>query len=288
MYFKLTRTFLEGRTKDDLVDMFGHLDISSKLTKTALVTEILNHFSKSTQLGMQPWGTICCFCRKEVYFAGTGLPRYCPGCARTSPKLAHKAQLERATHLVALASQNMKDKQRQIKDVLLEQAVVVVITGLEVLMHEAYSLVYDHQHVTMGTSIYDDTYARTRSEFLNLGMASRGLRKLTSLNIKERLLANDYKFLSRMYSARHIIVHNASSKDRDFLSQTGDPESELGRPLLLCNADLRSLIKLARLVACQIDEELCKIIFDCHHDRLSISRLIRKKTEHQENNKVRH
>jgi hypothetical protein len=278
MYFKLTRKFLEGRTKDDLIDMFGRLDISSKLTKTALVTEILNHFSKSTQLGMQPWGMICCFCRREVYFAGTGLPRYCPGCGRTSPKFAHEAQLERATHLVAFASQNMKNKQRQIKDVLLEQAVVVVITGLEVLMREVYALVYDHQHVAMGTSIYDDTYAKTRSEFLNLGMASRGLRKVTSLNIKERLPANDYKFLSRMYSARHIIVHNSSSKDRDFLSQTGDPESELGRPLMLYNADLRRLIKLARLIARQIDEEFCKIILACHHDRLSISRLIRKKT----------
>lgn len=259
--------------------MFGHLDVSSKLTKTALVTTILNRFSKSTQRGMQPWGMICCFCRKEVYFAGTGIPRYCPGCGRTSPKLAHEAQLERATQLVALASQNIKDKQRQIKDVLHEQAVVVVITGLEVLMREVYSLVYDHQHVAIGNSIYEDTYARTRSEFLNLGMTSRGLRKVTSLNIKRILPANDYKFLSRMYSARHIIVHNSSSKDRDFLSQTGDPESELGHSLVLYNADLRRLIKLARLVARRIDEELWRIILVCHHDRFSIYRLIRKKPE---------
>ena len=227
MYFKLTRTFLTGRTKKDLLDMFGHLGVSSKLTKTTLVNAILNRLSKSTERGMQPWGMICCFCRKEVYFAGTGIPRYCPGCGRISPKLAHEAQLERATQLVVLASQNLKNTQRQIENVLHEQAIVVVITGLEVLMREVYSVVYDHQHVAIGNSVYEDTYSRTRSDFLNLGMASRGLRKVTNLNIKRVLPANDYTFLSRMYSARHIIVHNSSSKDRGFISQTGDTTSEL-------------------------------------------------------------
>ena len=281
MYYKLTRKYLEGRIKEDLIDMFWKLGISAKLTKTAITNTILNSLSKSIKHGMKTWGMICCFCRRELYLSGSGIPRYCPWCARTSPKLAHEAQMERATILISLASQYTKYKQRQIKDVLLEQAVVVMITGLEVLMREVYSLVYDHQHVAIGHSIYEDIYARTRNEFLNLGMASRGICKVTNLNIKKILSINDYKFLSRMYSARHIIVHNSSLKDRDFLSQTGDLESELGHHLILYNRDLRRLIKLARFVARRIDGELYRIIIACHHDRLSVLRLLRKKADQE-------
>ena len=78
------------------------------------------------------------------------------------------------------------------------------------LMPEAYSLIYDHHHVVLGKSVFEDICSRKRNEFLNLGSVSRWLRKITFWDIRRELTSTEYKFLSQMFSARHIIIHNCN------------------------------------------------------------------------------
>lgn len=273
MYFRITKPFLKQRTKEDLIDTFDHLEFAEKLPKTKIITMILESFPKSSDI--KPWLLICPFCRNTSYFASTGAPIFCAYCGRTSPSYSHENNIKKVNQLIILSTIMEKGEQQLLKQVLLEQAVVAVITGLEVLMRDVYSLIYDHTHILIGRPIYEDIRARSRNEFLNLGSASRGLLKVTNLDIKKELSRNDYKYLSRMYSARHIIVHNSAIKDIEYLNQTGDPKSELGQSLKLYIEDLRRLIRLSRFIGMKISKKLQNSILSNHQSALSISRSIK-------------
>lgn len=291
MYFELKKTFLEKCTKADLIDLFPHLDFSKSTSRNKIVQAIVKNYSHSDGLGAcTPWIRICPYCRSQGYLLvpkrSKATPRFCIRCGRTSPLDALESSLHKTTQLVILASKMNRKEERATKDVLLEQALVSVITGLEVLMRETYSLIYDHRHVVMGRPIFEDIYAQMRNEFLNLGSASRWLRKVTGLNIKNELPTDDYNFLSRMYSARHIIVHNSSIKDRDFLSQTGEPDSQLNSPLRLKVPDARKLIRISRRLGRQVDQKLRDSVLAYQHDRLSLARAVEHPRKERRNSRT--
>lgn len=286
MYFKLSKAFLEQINKEDLLDRFPRLGLDKRKKKEEVVSQVLASFADVKQLGpCDAWILICPYCRADGTLATPQkykvTPRFCVHCGRTSAFAAFEGNLKKTNQLSVLASKMNRKEERETKDVLLEQALVIVITGLEVLMREVYSLIYDHKHVILGQSIFDDVYSRSRNEFLNLGSAARRLRQVTSLGIKDTLSKDRYTFLSRMYSARHIIIHNCSIKDRDFLSQTGDPNSELRKPLRLKIPDIHKLISVAREFARTVNQEMRRAMLEFQHERFRLIRELRGGTKKQ-------
>ena len=59
-----------------------------------------------------------------------------------------------------------------------------------------------------------------------------------------------------MYSTRHIIIHNCSIKDKDYLAQTGEPESEFEKKVELSLKEIRRLISVTRKVSKLLNNEL--------------------------------
>jgi len=287
MYFRINKSFLNERIKADLLSLFRHLQLSDERNKQQLIRDILLKLSHDERLGnCIAWFCICPYCRGNGFlilpaqFASSTM-RFCTQCGKTSPSDAFNNTVTKTSQLALLASKMNRKEEKGTKSVLLEQALVSVITGLEVLMREVYAIIYDHQHVIFGHSVFDDTYARTRNEFLNLGSASRWINIVTNLNIKKQLAGHDYSFLSRMYSARHIVVHNCSIKDRDFLSQTGEPDTELNKPLLLIVSHIRKLIAVAKRLARLFDQELRSALLVHHHENLTLVRQFTKETRLQ-------
>lgn len=279
MYFKITKSLLQTWSKPDLIDLFEYLGVDCRQPKTALIDSIYRACSHDRKLGQcTTWRRICPYCRGQSFLCASSTlrnPRFCMSCGKTSPLYALESSLDRTSQLVILASKMNRKAELSTKEVLLDQSLVTVITALEVLMREVYALIYDHQHVVLGKPVFGDIYARTRNEFLNLGSASKWLSKVTSLKLKESLSEGDYKFLSSMYSARHIIVHNSSTKDKDYLSQTGEPESELNKRLKLRVPDIQNLIRISKSLAGAIDQELRDAILDFQQEQLSLVRNIR-------------
>lgn len=276
MYFKINKGFLQKNTKENLVYLFAGFGFSRNLSKKEIISHV---FSRLAHYNCNGWICFCPYCRNGFLLVGAkrlgGNPRFCMGCGKTSPLHAFDNNTEKTKQLLVLASKMNRKDERTTKDVLVQQALITVITGLEVLMREAYSLIYDHHHVVLGKSVFEDIYSRTRNEFLNLGSASRWLRKVTSLDIRRELTNTEYKFLSRMFSARHIIIHNCSIKDRDFLSQTGEPDSELNKPLQLKVPQVRKLISVSKKLVNKINEEMRQTILNCQNDRIRLIYSIR-------------
>lgn len=201
-------------------------------------------------------------------------PLFCITCGRTTAFEAFSNTLGKIEQLIVLASRMIRKSETPIKTVLLEQGVVAIISSMEILMRESYSIAYDHKHVVMGQSVYNDTYARSRNEFLNLGSANRWLKRILALDLKSILSETDYGFLSRMYSDRHIIVHNSSIKDKQYLSQTAEPESQLRQPLVLKVGDVRKLVRISIAVGRKIATKLAKSLMSFQQVYLNTVRLV--------------
>jgi uncharacterized protein YbaR (Trm112 family) len=281
MYFKINNTFLTKRTKEDLLWLFRDFGLTKAMPKTQMVRQILKASTHIKNIGpCDSWIIVCPYCRTQLFVASSKKepmnPRFCAGCGKASPLHAFEANLGKTSQLVILSSKMNRKEEKDTKNVLLEQALVTVITGLEVLMREVYSLIYDHRHVVIGRSIFYDIYSRTRNEFLNLGSASKWLRKVSDLNLKKEISEGDYKFLSRAFSARHIVVHNCSVKDKDFLSQTGEPDTELNKPLKLNVKYLRKLISVSRKLARVVVQELHSVLLQYQHERLDTIRTLQR------------
>jgi hypothetical protein len=275
MYVKITRSFLESRPKKHLLKMFRLGPQSAQLSKKELVSEILSrHFTHKKLGAMSLFLSVCEYCRAD-YMLGTSSirttsPIYCVSCGRTSPYRAFQRNLERTALLMSIGSSMRKSDEKSSKAILLEQALVTVITSFEVFLRDVYSLVVDHKHVIFGESIYARIYDSTRNEFLGLGTATSKFKKEVGLNLKEKLGQSNYSFLSKMYSARHIIVHNCSIKDKDYISQTGEEPQELNKKLSVSMRDLDKLMSLAKKVGILAEGKLRERILAYHRMRTDL------------------
>jgi hypothetical protein len=242
----------------------GHL---ANVSKSALVSRLLSEASNGGKLGkVNSYLSICEYCRAS-YVLGTpskitASPLFCVSCGKTSPNRAFQHNLGRTSLLIAIASKMKKKLEMPSKSVLLEQALVTTITSFEILLRDVYSLILDHRHVIYGESIYSRIYDSTRNEFLGLGAANSKFKREVGLNIKARLGHSNYAFLSRMYSARHIIVHNCSIIDKDFISQTGADPKFLKKRLSITLSDLRKLLSVAKRVGAMADRALLNCILE--------------------------
>jgi hypothetical protein len=255
--------------------MFRLKSEASQLSKKELVSVILSRYLTVKKLGpVNLYLSVCEYCRAD-YVLGTPteiatIPVYCVSCGRTSPYKAFQSNLERTALLISIASKMKKGREKVSKAILLEQALVTVITSFEVLLRDIYSLVLDHKHVIFGESIYPRIYDSTRNEFLGLGSANSKFKKEVGLNIKEKLGQVNYSFLSKMYSARHIIVHNCSIKDKDYISQTGEAPQNLNQKLSVSMKDLKKIMSIARRVGALAEGKLKEQILDYHRKQTDL------------------
>jgi hypothetical protein len=275
MYIKVTKSLLGNRPKGHLLKMFGIKPEASRHSKSEIISSILSRY-----LTHKKWGAtnlylaVCEYCRK-TYFVGVpakagGYPVYCVSCGRTSPNRTFQRNVERTALLISLASKMKKKEESGSRNILLEQAVVTVITSLEVLMRDVYSLILDHEHVIYGESIYPRIYASTRNEFLGLGSANTKLKRDISLNLKEKLGQANYSYLSKMFSARHIIVHNCSIKDKDYVSQTGDDPKNVNQKLSLTMQDVKKLMSISKRLGILADNKLRECVLKYYRKRTDL------------------
>ena len=274
MYIKITRSLLENRPKKHLLKMFRLNSESSQLSKKDLIAEILSRYSTANRVGpINLFLSVCEYCRAD-YLLGTPIkstnPIYCISCGRTSAYKAFQSNLERTALLMAIGLSIKKKDEQSSKAILLEQALVTVITSFEVLLRDIYSLVLDHKHVIFGESIYHRIYDSTRNEFLGLGSANSKLKKELGLNLKEKLGPSNYSFLAKMYSARHIIVHNCSIKDKDYISQTGEDPQELNKKLSVSMNDLNKLLALVKRIGALAEGKLRERLLDSHRKQTDL------------------
>jgi len=275
MYIRLTRSYLMSKKKDVIQVMFAIPSRFHRHNKTKLINEILSCLRKDEDLKKcNPYVCICEYCRERRFLGiprtTKSEPRFCMCCGKSSPSVTFHSNLRRAEELIKLGAKMILKKEQFIKRTLLEQSLVALMASFEIFVREVYSLTIDFSHVVYGQSIYDRVYSDTRNQFLNLGNVNKHLKKDASINLKRELTEDSYKFLSKMYSARHIILHNCSAKDKDYISQTGEDIKELNKELELKVLDLRRLISIIKKVAKLLNDELKNVLFKYEADTFEV------------------
>lgn len=281
MYFKITKSFLQSFSKEHIVSTFALSPSPKKKPKYRLIDEIIEKYSSDKKgNSLTPWFSVCPFCRREgkLFASRTDAekPIYCVFCGKTTPVHSFEKNLQNTDALLILASKMNLKSERNVKSVLTEQGLITIITSLEVLMRQTYSLIYDLQHVVFGKSLFSEIYPRTRSAFLNLGSAITQIRKLTSFDLKKEIAEARYKFLSHMYSTRHIIIHNSSLKDKEFINQTNSTQGDLGKSLKLTIPEVRRAKSIATVISKKLDLKLRETILGYQKQKTSIEIKLRK------------
>lgn len=278
MYTKLTRAYLTSKPRAVLLRLAGMQEDIPTMPNKELASRIIKALASAPGVGaVRGFECFCPYCRS---YRIVGVPanfnrklRFCGKCGKASPRIVFEANLERTLDLRAIASKMFLKKEGQLRQTLIQQNMVTLISGLELLFRNTYSLIVDLKHVLAGESIYSRIFRETRNEFLNLGAATGKIKKETALDLREVVNEADYRFLSRMFSARHVIIHNCSVKDRDYISQTGEDANQLNQKVFLSLADLDRTVRIAKKVAVLLDKELRKAASDFHHRLASVSGL---------------
>lgn len=269
MYIKITKTYLRELENKDICAIFQYPSTNLKLTKENLIaraTKKPSTISKKDRANYGIYVLICEFCRKSgVLYTAAGKikntkPHACVFCGRIAPWMAFEYNLAKCTELLKLASQKGPAREKVARETLIEQALVSFITNLEIYLRTTYALNIDLDHVVYGKSIYEMIYKETRNQFLNMGAINKQLKNAFSIDLKRELGNETFIFLSKMYSARHIIVHNGGIKDKEYISQTGEDFTELKKSILIRIGEVRTLISDAKKIVKKVDTKLNRVL----------------------------
>ena len=274
MYFKIQKNFLQGFTKPHLLLAFSPALVTVKDAKDKIIEAIIKNpeLAKLKLLNPVMYFHYCGYCRAKLILVGAGnsTPLFCGRCGKTSPSNALSKNFARAKILLNLATQ-LKNKDLDVYNALLEQSLVSTITSVEIMFRETYSSIYDQKHIVYGTSLFHDVYSKSRNEFLNFGNGISKLKSLTGADIKTEIGEANVKVISKMYSTRHVIVHNASIKDREFINQTGEDSAELNKRVVIDVKDLTEMFKASEKISTILDRELRAALLRNHIRSLDIA-----------------
>jgi len=279
MYFKIDKKFLQVFTKQHLLLAFRPPTVTVKDAKYKILEAIINdpHLAKVKVKLLNPvrYFHYCGYCRAKYFIVSSGkaTPLFCAKCGKTSPSNALTKNFSRAKILLNLATL-VKQKDNDAHKALLEQCLVSTITSVEIMLRETYSSIYDQKHIVYGTSLFNDVYSKSRNEFLNFGNGLSKIKSLTGADIKTEMGESSVKLISRMYSTRHVIVHNASIKDREFITQTGEDNSELNKQVVLNVENIRQMFEASKKISKVLDRELRAALLRNHIHSLDIAATI--------------
>lgn len=277
MYYKATKAFLSSFPKSYLLEMFKRLKVSDNQTKKNIISKLTSFKTKDKDGNLVPLQTyyhVCAHCKATYSLFKKAEERasfkFCGMCGKTSPFYAFYNNINRTNQLMAIARMDIRGTNSDIRSVLLEQSLVTVITSIEILLRETYALFYDLDHVIFGKSIFYETYTKSRNEFLNLGNANSKIKAISGIDLKNTVGADNFKFIGTMYSARHVIIHNCSIRDKEYLSQTGEPIEELNKQITISLSNLEELLAIAGKIAKILDSGLKLKLLENHRQFLKL------------------
>jgi hypothetical protein len=114
-------------------------------------------------------------------------------------------------------------------------------------------------------------YSDTRNEFLNFGVTCGKFKRDLRIDLKSTMDPDSFRAVSNAYFKRHVIVHNASSIDTDYITQTGSDESLLKKRVPVAVHDIRHVIEKAQVPIGLLDAELQKAVLGLVEKRFAIS-----------------
>lgn len=265
MYIKITKTFLRELEKKDICALFQYHPSKLKLTKESLIDVSIEKPSNILQKDWKQYEIyvlVCEFCRTSgilhtaVRKMHKTRPNACVFCGKVAPWAVFNYNLEKCNELLKIANKKNMKSEKVARETLIEQALVSFITNLEIYLRTTHALSIDFDHVIYGKSIFDRVYNETRNQFLNVGAISKQLKNSFSIDLKKELDNTTFKFLSKMYSTRHIIVHNSGIKDKEYINQTDEDVTELKKRVSIQIGDVRTLISNTKKIIKKIDAEL--------------------------------
>jgi hypothetical protein len=242
MYYPLTEPFLKCQKKEIARWIASFIEPTALVSIPHLVKCIENKFNRDSAKTRKSYFLFCEFCRQTGVLS-VGMPKkpfICVFCGEASPIDSFNINISRAEKLLALASKLEVDQ--ETKSLLLEQAIVIIVTSLEILFRKTYAVIMDCKHVTYGQSILNSIYNDTRNEFLNFGVTNSKFKRDVGINLKSSIGETNFKLFSSIYSKRHVVIHNASIIDSEYINQTGCDENLLKKRVPLTIPEVKHLI----------------------------------------------
>ncbi|OQY00496.1 MAG: hypothetical protein B6I26_07970 [Desulfobacteraceae bacterium 4572_130] len=268
MYLKITKSYLRTLDKKTICILIPNLSGKYNLTKEKLISLALQRPSDISQRSWASYKTfalVCGFCRDNAVFytkAKNINPWHCVLCGKVSPSSSFKHNLLKCTEFLKIASNKSFKIEIIARKALIEQALVALISNFEIYIRTTYALILDLKHVLFGESIFEIIYKDSRNQFLNMGSINKKLKKVFSIDLKKDLGNDSFNFLSKMYSSRHVIIHNGGFKDKEYISQTGEKKSEFKKSVSIKIEDIRIFISLSKNIFKKVDLNLNTVLID--------------------------
>ncbi|NVM30431.1 MAG: hypothetical protein HWN65_16425 [Candidatus Helarchaeota archaeon] len=145
-------------------------------------------------------------------------PSICAFCGALSPELKIKRSISKTKCISKLVGEKSNEN---LNKILLEQCIVMIATGVEVLFRDIYSIFLNLEYVKEDKNLYYRFYRDTRNKFINIGQTIKLFKDDLGINLESILGQNGKDKLNSLMLKRNVIVHNIGFIDKIFLEQSG-------------------------------------------------------------------
>ena len=206
----------------------------------------------------------CPLCRFDRHVSwsscntGEGYARACWRCGAVNPKATLDTRLNDSILLDKLSTRLTATNQNDLrtKDLLIEQSLVLIISGLEEFLKDIYLVMMNIKYVHPDQSLTSYFESEVRNDFVNIGKATDRMKEV-DIDLRSIAGVQRWKEIQKAGLIRNIIVHNSSRMDKSFISQRKFPPEEfviLGEKFEV-GTDLTSFL---RGIARQIGREVMR------------------------------
>jgi hypothetical protein len=175
----------------------------------------------------------CEFCSLE--YAVFGLFAHCPDCGKHNSTGILAANLDLVRKQVALA---IEQSDSRLGRHLLEDALENCVSTFDGFGRELCRV-----------SPTPSGAAAPTVSFQNLERAESRLRQLFSVELRSTISDLDWHFLKTIFMRRHLLSHRAGVVDEQYLTETRDPDAQLGRRISVEPGDIERAAAIIRTIA---------------------------------------
>ena len=163
--------------------------------------------------------TMCPDC--GIHYAVLGPANYCPGCGMNTSVRNFYDQMDRVYDMVRGYNERLDDPSEMLSPGERAKLILETNHGLEMMVS-----VYQAAASKVFTW-FSDTQAKNLFQRFDESMDA--LAKETGMKVEDWVSEDDATFMRRMFMARHIIEHNDSIVDDDYVRRSGDKTIPIGR-----------------------------------------------------------
>lgn len=222
------------------VDLWLILTLRPDIQNRAI--KLLNEYTKEFKEKRFHFHFHCPSCNAKAFLStGLKMPNNCALCGFSSPHYQIETTIKKIDILIKISE---KESDEIVKRILLEQAIVISATGIEIFLRHIYATILNLRYIQRNKNLYNRFYEDSRNSFINIGQALKTFKKDLNVDIKKYLKDNTKKTLNILMLKRNVIIHNSGYIDQIFLNQSGLKKSKGFKIISISLPEIRNYLRV--------------------------------------------